>query len=218
VTLTHQAATRRGKLQYNPDFPARCIPGNAMPRSPQYFLVILALAAAAAQPNYAQDKTKDPKIVIDLEKPTPANESKVKEPGSADGSTPAPIVPPFGKACSAFGAAKDGYRNFESPVSISDLFGAPIEVITIRRLGPGQEKPDREKLRKRIFALLNAQTVEVSRYADWDESVPQGMVATIQFYDRSKAVLEESAGHVCFSDFAGTVWWLTIPIIPLPQP
>jgi hypothetical protein len=186
--------------------------------SPQYFLAILTLAAAAVQPNYAQDKTKDPKIVIDLEKPAPVNESKAKEPASADGTTRAPIAPPFGKACSVFGAAKDGYRSFDSPFSISDLFGAPIEVITIRRLGPGQEKPDREEVRKRIFTVLNAQTVEVSRYADWDEWVPQGMVATIQFYDHTKAVLEESAGHICFSDYAGTVWWLRIPITPKPQP
>jgi hypothetical protein len=183
---------------------------------PQYFLAILTLAAAA-QPNHAQDKTKDPKFVIDLERSAPANDSKAKEPASADGATHAPIAPPFGKACGAFGAAKDGYRSFDSPFSISDLFGAPIEVITIRRAGAGQEKPDREELRKRIFTVLNAQTVEVSRYADWDEWVPQGIVATIQFYDHSKAVLEESGGHVCFSDFAGTVWWLRIPTVTPKQ-
>ena len=187
-------------------------------RSPQYFLAILTLAAAAAQPNYAQDKTKDPKIVIDLEKPAPVNESKAKEPASPVGATHAPIAPPFGKACSALGAAKDGYRDFDSPVSISDLFGAPIEVITIRRLGVWQEKPDREALRKHIMAVLNTQTVEVSRYADWDEAVPLGIVATIQFYDHTKGVLEESGGHVCFSDYSGTLWWLRIPVPPKPQP
>jgi hypothetical protein len=190
-----------------------------MPKSPQYFFVILALAAAAAQPTYAQDKMKDPKFVIDLEKPAPANDPKPKEPANSDAATHAPTAPPFGKACSAHGAPKDGYRNFDSPVSISDLFGAPIEVITIRRLGPGQEKPDREELRKRITAVLNAQTTEVARYADWDEWVPQGIVATIQFYDHTKSVLEESGGHVCFSDYAGTLWWLRIPTVaPKPQP
>jgi hypothetical protein len=188
-----------------------------MLRSPQYFLAILALAAAAAQPNHAQDKTKDPKIVIDLEKPAQSNESKVKDPASTDAATHAPIAAPFGKACTAFGSAKDGYRSFDSPVPISDLFGAPIEVITIRRLGPSQEKPDREELRKHIMAVLNAQTSEVSRYADWDEWVPQGIVATIQFYDHTKSVLEESGGHVCFSDYAGTLWWLRIPMPPKPQ-
>jgi hypothetical protein len=192
---------------------------NEMPRSSRYFLVILALAAAAAQPNYAQDKTKEPKIVLDLEKPAPANDSKAKEPASANATTHVPIAQPFGKACSSVGAAKDGYRSLDQPYTIADLFGAPIEVITVRRLGPGPEKPDREELRKRITAVLNAQTTEVSRYQDWDEWVPQGLVVTIQFYDRTKSVLEESSGHVCFSDYAGTVWWLRIPAIaPKPQP
>jgi hypothetical protein len=205
-------------LQYNPGFPARCGQETGMPRRAQYFLAILALAATAAQPDYAQDKTKDPKIVIDLEKPAQSNDSKAKDPANTDAATHAPIAPPFGKACSAVGATKDGYRNFDSPVSISNLFGAPIEIITIRRLGPNQEKPDREELRKRIIAVLNAQTTEVSRYADWDEWVPQGIVATIQFYDHTKSVLEESGGHVCFSDYAGTLWWLRIPVHPKPQP
>lgn len=197
-----------------------------MLRSPRYLLVILALAAAAAQPNYAQnkiqgttqDKTKDPKVVLDLEKPSPPNDSSAKNPASANDAPRSSIVQPFGKACGAFGAAKDGYRNLDSPYSISELFGAPIEVITIRRAGSGQVKPDREDLRKRIFTLLNAQTVEVSRYQDWDEWVPQGIVATIQFYDRTKGVLEESAGHVCFSDYSGTVWWLRISVTTKPEP
>jgi hypothetical protein len=205
-------------LQYNPGFPARPVQENDMFRSPRYFIVILALAAAAAQPNYAQDKNqdkaKDPKVVLDLEKSSPAIDAKQKEAAGADGSSHLPAAPPFGKACSAFGAAKDGYRSFDSPYSISELFGAPIEIITIRRLGPSQEKPDREELRKRILAVLNARTTEVSRYADWDEWVPQGIVTTIQYYDRTKGVLEESAGHVCFSDYAGTVWWLRIPVTP----
>jgi hypothetical protein len=222
------AATRYEDLQYNPDFRAHGAQENDMLRSPQYLLVILALAAVAAQPNYAQDKTKDPKIVIDLERPAagdvsnakaPASDSKQKETASADSSSHLPGAPPFGKACSAFGAAKDGYRNLDSPYSISELFGAPIEVITIRRLGPGLEKTDREELRKHIISVLNSRTTEVSRYADWDEWVPLGIVTTIQFYDHSKAVLEESGGHVCFSDYAGTVWWLRIPAVAAkPQP
>jgi hypothetical protein len=205
-------------LQYNPDFTTHRVQESDMLSSPQYFLVFLALAAVAAQPNYAQDKTKDPKFVIDLETPAPANDSKAKQPVNTDSTVHAPIMPPFGKACSALGAAKDGYRDFDSPVSISDLFGAPIEVITIRRLGVWQEKPDREALRKHIMAVLNTQTVEVSRYADWDEAVPLGIVATIQFYDHTKGVLEESGGHVCFSDYSGTLWWLRIPVPPKPQP
>ena len=88
----------------------------------------------------------------------------------------------------------------------------------IRRLGLNQEKLDRDELRKRVIAVLAAQTTEVSRYADWDEWVPQGIVTTVQYYDRTKGVLEESGGHVCFSDYAGTVWWLRIPVAPKPQP
>lgn len=213
-------------LQYNPDFQARRVQGNKMLKTLQYFLVILAFAIAVAQPNYAQiksqdttqDKTKDPKVVLDLEKPSPANDSSAKNPASASDAPRSSTVQPFGKACSAFGAAKDGYRNFDRPFSVNELFGAPIAVVTIRRLAPSQEKPDREELRKHIMNVLNAQTTEVSRYQDWDESVPLGIVATVQFYDRTKGVLEESGGHVCFSDYAGTVWWLRIAVTPKPQP
>ena len=62
-------------LQYNPGFPARRVQENDMFSSPRHFIVILALAAAAAQPAYAQDKNqdkaKDPKVVLDLEKSSP---------------------------------------------------------------------------------------------------------------------------------------------------
>jgi hypothetical protein len=210
-----EAATHRDELQYNPDFRACRVPRNEMLRSPQYFLVILALAVAAAQPGYVQDKTqdknKDPRVVVELEKRSPSSDANAKEPANADGTTHLSPAEPFGKACSAFGATKDGYRSFDRPFSVNELFGAPIAVVIIRRLGTGQEKPDREELRKHIVAVLNAQTTEVSRYVEWDELVPPGIVATVQFSDRSKGVLEESGGHVCFSDYAGTVWWLRIP-------
>ena len=193
-----------------------------MLRSPQCLLVILALAALAGQPGYAQDKNQDknkgPRVVVELDKRSPTGDSNAKEPASADGGTHLPLAEPFGKACSAFGATKDGYRNFDRPFSVNELFGAPIAVVTIRRLGAGQEKPDRDELRKHIVAVLSAQTTEVSRYVEWDEWVPLGIVASIQFSDRSKGVLEESGGHVCFSDYAGTVWWLRIPVATKPQP
>jgi hypothetical protein len=189
-----------------------------MLESPRYFLVVLALATLAACPAYAQDKNKDPKVVLDLEKPAAGDASNAKEPAGAHGATRLWPAEPFGKACSAFGAAKDGYRNFDRLYSVNELFGAPIAVIIIRRLGPFQEKPDRDELRKHIVAVLSAQTTEVSRYQDWDEAVPLGIVATVQFSDRTKGVLEESGGHVCFSDYAGTVWWLRIPIPTKPQP
>jgi hypothetical protein len=191
---------------------------NKMLRSPQHFLLILALVAAATPPSFAQDKSqdknKDPRVVVELDKHPPANDANAKEPASADGAAHLSPAEPFGKACSAFGAAKDGYRNFDRPFAVNELFGAPIAVVIIRRLGTGQEKSDRDELRKHIVEVLSAQTTEVSRYVDWDEWVPLGIVATIQFADRSKGVLEESGGHVCFSDYAGTVWWLRIPVTP----
>jgi hypothetical protein len=193
-----------------------------MIRGLRYSIAILALTAAAAQTSYAQDKNqdknKDPRVVVELDKRPPNGDAGAKEPASPHGSTDVSLGEPFGKVCSAFGAAKDGYRNFDRPFTVAELFGAPIAVVIIRRIGPGQEKLDRDDLRKRIVTVLNGQTTEVSRYKDWDESVPQGIVATVQFADRTKAVLEESGGHVCFSDYAGTVWWLTIPVAPKPQP
>jgi hypothetical protein len=213
-------ACRRFAVQSR--FRARRVRTNKMLRSPKKLFVILALAAATAQPSYAQDKSqdknKDPRVVVELDKRAATNDSKAKEPTSSDGSTHLSPDEPFGKACSAFGAAKDGYRNFDRPFAVNELFGAPIAVVIIRRLGSGQEKPDRDELRKHIVEVLNAQTSEVSRYVDWDEFVPPGIVATIQFADRSKGVLEESGGHVCFSDYAGTVWWLRIPVESKPQP
>jgi hypothetical protein len=189
----------------------------------QCSLLILALASAAAQPSYAQDKSqdknKDPRVVVELDKRSPTNDANAKKPATADGTTHFSPDEPFGKSCSAFGAAKDGYRNFDRPYSVNELFGAPIVVVIIRRLASGQEKLDRDELRKHIVAVLSAETTEVSRYVDWDEWVPLGIVATIQFSDRSKGVLEESGGHVCFSDYAGTVWWLRIPTVASkPQP
>jgi hypothetical protein len=222
VTLTRDACLRRGDLQYNPASRILCIQENAMLRSAQYFLAILALATlavpCACAQDKSQDKNKDPRVVVELEKKSPTSDSNAKEPVSVDGTTHLSPAEPFGKACSAAGAPKDGYRNFDRPVIVSDLFGAPIAVVIIRRLAAGQEKPDRDELRKRIVAVLAAQTTEVSRYEDWDEWVPLGIVATVQFSDRTKGVLEESGGHVCFSDYAGTVWWLRVPVTSKPQP
>ena len=155
--------------------------GNAMFRKPLCILALLALAIAAPQPSRAQDKNSGPKVVVELDKRAPASESNSKFPPTADAATRLAQVETFGKACSAVGVTKDGYRTFDKPVFLGDLFGAPITVVTIRRLAAGQEKLDREELRKRIVAILNAQTTEVSRYADWDEWVGEGIVATVQF-------------------------------------
>ena len=190
-----------------------------MLKSSRYLVAVLALVTltipcARAQDksqDKSQDKNKDPKVVVELEKRSPTNDSNAKEPAGADATTHLLPAEPFGKACSAVGAAKDGYRNFDKPISINELFGAPIAVVIIRRLGTFEKERDRDDLHKHIVTVLSAQITEVSRYQDWDEAVPVGIVATVQFFDRSKGVLEESGGHVCFSDYAGTVWWLRIP-------
>ena len=100
-------------------------------------LVTLTIPCARAQDksqDKSQDKNKDPKVVVELEKRSPTNDSNAKEPAGADGATHLSPAEPFGKACSAVGAAKDGYRNFDRPISINELFGAPIAVVIIRRL------------------------------------------------------------------------------------
>lgn len=175
-------------------------------------LVVLALTVLMARSSYAQDKTKDPKVVLDLEKPAASENSADNTPEGAKTSVHVVATAPFGKTCSAFRAPKDGYRSLDGPTSIADLIGAPIEVVKVRRYnGPGQEKPDRDEVRKHVINLLKMETAEVSRYEAWDEAVFIGLVAKIQFYDHTEGVLEESSGHVCFSDYTGLVWWTRIP-------
>src|SRR5580700_7523042 len=174
--------------------------------------MVLALAALTARAGYAQDKTKEPKVVLELEKQAPSENSAANASEDTKGSVHLSTTVPFGKTCSAFRAPKDGYRSLDGPASIADLIGAPIEVVKIRRYGgSGQEKPDRDEVRKHVINLLKMETAEVSRYEAWDEAVFIGLVAKIQFYDHTEGVLEESGGHVCFSDYTGLVWWTRIP-------
>jgi hypothetical protein len=172
---------------------------------------LLALAALMVWVGNAQDKTKDPKVVLELEKPAPSESSAANASEGTKGSVHLSAAAPFGKTCSAFSSPKDGYRSLDGPASIADLIGAPIEVVKIRRYGPGQEKPDRDEVRKHVLNLLKAQTAEVYRYEPWDETVFTGLVAKIQFYDHTEGVLEESGVHVCFSDYTELVWWTRIP-------
>jgi hypothetical protein len=172
---------------------------------------LLALAALMVWVGDAQDKTKDPKVVLELEKPAPSENSAANASEGTKGSVHVSTSAPFGKTCSAFSSPKDGYRSLDGPASIADLIGAPIEVVKVRRYGSGQDKPDRDEVRKRVINLLKAQTAEVYRYEPWDEMVFTGLVAKIQFYDHTEGVLEESGVHVCFSDYTGLVWWTRIP-------
>ncbi|MGA7622833.1 MAG: hypothetical protein WCA38_21690 [Candidatus Acidiferrales bacterium] len=168
---------------------------------------VLMLAGLAASAGRVQDKQHDPKVVLDLEKAPSVNGSSAEESGEAKSSARLTPLPPFGKTCSAFAAVKDGYRSLDQPVPIADLIGAPIEIVRVHRYGSGKEKPDREEARKHVIKVLNTPSAEISRYAPWDESVSADLVATFQFFDHTKGVLEESGGHVCFSDYSGLVWW-----------
>ena len=160
------------------------------------FLALLALATLATGPGHSQSKPKDPKIILELEKSPPPEKN------------PEPIAEPFGKTCSAFAPPRDGYRNFDDPVAIEDLVGAPIETIRIRRYGDGKEKADKEEVRKQIEKILKAETTEESRYEPWDEAVSANLIAKTEFFDHTKGVLEASGNHVCFSDYSGLVWWV----------
>jgi hypothetical protein len=209
-------------LQYNPDFGARRVQGNDMLRSTQCFFVILAFATLMAQPGFpqdkSQDKTKEPKIVMDLEKPAPSDDSSggTKKPGGASGNARTPfriggIPGEFGEACKAFSSAEGPDRRLDTPVPLAELLGGPIAVVRVRRYGPGHEKPDRDEVRQRVAKILHARTDDIARGILWSEATFAGLVVTIEFSDHSKGVLEESGGHVCFSDHAGTVWYLRIP-------
>ena len=177
-----------------------------IPNRRQAFFAIVALAAAAAlaaRTGHSQDKPKDPKIVLDLEKSPPPEKNSL---AASD---------PFGKTCTAFAPPRDGYRNFDDPVPLADLIGAPIETIRVRRYNDGKEKPDKEELRKQIAKVLQAETTEESRYEPWDEAVSANLIATTEFFDHTKGVLEASGPHVCFSDYSGQVWWVrTTPPAP----
>lgn len=159
-------------------------------------LALATLAALAARTGRSQDKPKDPKIVLDLEKtPPPAKDSIA-------------AAEPFGKTCSAFAPPRDGYRNFDDPVPIEDLIGAPVETIRVRRYNDAKDKPDKDEVRKQVEKVLKSEATEESRYEPWDEAVSANLVAQTQFFDHTKGVLEASGNHVCFSDYSGLVWWV----------
>jgi hypothetical protein len=177
------------------------------------FALALMLAAEflAAPGAHAQNKVKDPKVVLDLEKQPAANDAKAEAAAKEKGAAHFTAAPPFGQTCSALSSVKEGYRSLDGLASISELIGAPIEVVRVRRYGAPGEKLDRDEARKHILKLLQAEITEEYRYEPWDEAVTTSLVAKIQFFDHTEGVLEQSGNHVCFSDYAGLVWWARIP-------
>jgi hypothetical protein len=73
----------------------------------------------------AQDKSHQPKVVLDPKKPVAGENSF---PGMR-----------FGLSCHASG---DGNRDLDPPVSIAELIGAPVEVVRIRGYGQRWETFD----------------------------------------------------------------------------
>jgi hypothetical protein len=171
-----------------------------MPRNWQrgiYAVLALAvLIVPIVRSGNPQGKSKDPKVVLDLDKTPPPAKDSIE---SAE---------PFGKTCSAFAPPRDGYRNFDDPVPIEDLIGAPIETIRVRRYNDAKDKPDKDEARKQVEKVLKSETTEESRYEPWDEAVSANLVAKTEFFDHTKGVLEASGEHVCFSDYSGLVWWV----------
>ncbi|MGA7852474.1 MAG: hypothetical protein WCA15_04050 [Candidatus Acidiferrales bacterium] len=159
-------------------------------------LALAAIATLSTRPSRSQSKTKDPKVVLDLDKTPPPAKDSVE------------AAEPFGKTCSAFAPPRDGYRNFDDPVPIEDLIGAPIETLRVRRYGDAHEKVDKEEVRKQLEKVLKSETTEESRYEPWDEAVSANLIAKTEFFDHTKGVLEASGPHVCFSDYSGLVWWV----------
>jgi hypothetical protein len=173
---------------------------NRVLRSLQLFFVVLALAVVAAQNGYAQDKSQEPKIVLQLEKPVA-------------GDNPRRLLGPFGATCKSVkqenGKERGSYHpGWDKPVSIAAWMGAPLEEVKIRRYGPGWKKSD--DVRKRVASLLKTQSGEVYPYEPWAEGVFQDIVATIQFSDHAEGNLEVSGVHVCFSNHSGTALWLRV--------
>jgi hypothetical protein len=184
-------------------------------------LAIAVLATIATHTARAQDKPREPKVVLDLQKPAPADNSsapanagaKDSDGASSNARTPFRIggIPGvFGEACKAFSSAEGPDRRLDKADPIAELFGGPIAVVRVRRYGPGREKPDRDEVRQRVTKILHAQTHDIARGILWSEATFAGLVAAVEFSDHTKGVLEESGGHVCFSDHAGTVWYLRI--------
>jgi hypothetical protein len=156
----------------------------------QTFSAALSLALFVLQACYAQRNAQEPKVVLSPEKP----------------ALGFPASGAFGKTCTAFKSATVNRRVVDKPVSVSELFGAQIGTIAIRRYGSGWKKPD--DVRKYVSELLKTQTIEVYSYEPWDEFVFENIVADVQFSDHTAGVLEVSGVHICLSDHSRSVLWL----------
>jgi len=167
-------------------------------RSLHFFFVVLVLVVLASLPAYAQNKPQNPKVVLDLKKQTPTNDS--------------PHLEKFGKTCDPFnqkfGKSGPPANRPMKPTSIAELMGAPIEVVKIRSYGRGWKNP--EDVQNLITKLLKTQTSEVYAYEPWAEAAFADIIARVQFSDHSEGTLEVSGVHVCFSDHSRLALWLRV--------
>jgi len=169
-------------------------------RTSHSLIFALALAVLPSQLAHAQDKPQDPKVVLDLEKSAPRNNSSPW------------VSNTFGKTCNPFdqkfGEHGPSPNQPMKPTSIAELMGAPIEVVKVRRYGPDWKNAD--DVRNLITKLLKTQTTEISGYEPWDEFVFPDIVATVQFSDHTEGTLEVSGPHVCFSNHSRSAVWLRV--------
>ena len=179
-----------------------------MRRNSQSILLVFMLAVLASRPGYPQDRFRDPRVVIDLEKPH-------------SGQSPPGLLAPFGASCKTVKEntkePSSYHPGWDKPISVSEWMGAPIKVVKVRRYGPGWKS--RADVRVRIVRVLKTQSGEVYPYRPWDEAAFADIVATVQFSDHTKGALEVSGVHVCFCTHSGTVLWLRVlptTINPIP--
>jgi len=136
-------------------------------RSLHSFFAVLVFAVLASLPAYAQDKPPNAKVFLDLEKPTPTNDS--------------PHLEKFGKTCDPFTQKFGKYGTPANrpmkPTSIAELMGAPIEVVKIRSYSPGWKNP--EDVQNLITKLLKTQTAEVYTGEPWAEAAFADIIATV---------------------------------------
>ncbi len=160
------------------------------------WLVVFVLVPLVSQNSWTQAMSPQPKVVLDLEKPGPAINSFSRA--------------RFGMACRSSKDKGGQYRALDKPASIIGLMGAPVEVVTIRRYGHGWKSP--EDVRNYVVKLLKARTGTIYQYEPWAEIVYSDIVATVQFSDKTGGILEESGGHVCFSDHSHSTSWVRVRI------
>lgn len=97
----------------------------------------------------------------------------------------------------------------EHAKSIYELMGAPVR-LRIRQYSD-RWKSTRE-VEHRLESVLKAKTDIVFGSVPWAEGVNRDLVVTIEFADKTRAVLEASGWHVCFVDHSGHASWVTIPL------